>query len=353
MRKATIFTFFLFTLLLGCKQNKHQIEYEPTAVITDSILIISPNYPEQDTTPTINMIADSLFYIALQKKITHILQVEYSENFIWVLSTEAIHVFTSTGKLLYELPVKMGSFSILPELSRFYTYTFMDRILRCYNFQGEIIWQTFIKHDSAGFYGQFFTALNDSLFAISNINMGNNTDELIFVNHKGHVIHQKINQELFSVPSSIYSSNKSWRRSLFHACNGARYHRLYDDTLFCIKSTKLIPIAIEQKISKVPLKHRSEYTGQRPDEFFKYCKKENKYATRFYDTPRYLITEYLNGAMQIDIPNFLVYDKKNETLNRTNHNLVQSMENKNLHFGFLNDYDGGLAFGLPFNQIII
>lgn len=201
-----------------------------------------------------------------------------------------------------------------------------------------------MKNEDFGYCGYFFSVINDTLFAISTINEGHNKDQLIFVNEKGRVTARVSNHEQFSPPQNIYSFNRGWQRTLSMQNKILYYHPLYNDTLFRVEKNRIIPVAVEQKIEKVPLNQRIEYTGKSFKEFADYCRNNNKYATRFYNSMRYLIIEYKIGSLQYALSNYLIYDKKNKKLSQITNDLEKGLKSKMLHFGIVNDYDGGLAF---------
>lgn len=316
-----------------------------TSFRLDSRILLSVDYPESKDTIRLSHIADTVFYVSLESdNLKDILQIQYFDSMILVNDFNFIHLFDLLGKHLSKVPVKSGSFDVLPDLSRFYTYSFLSKEICSYDFMGNKIWQTKLKNDESGYYGYSFLAINDSLFVISNTNVGYNPDELLFVNQKGQVIHRIANSNRFSPPVNINSYKRGWRRSLFRACDGLRYHSFYSDTLFSVVNTNITPVVVETKIAKVPLEHRLEYTGEQISEFAKYCMRENKYATRFLDTSRYLIVDYQFGSLQSSLSNYLIFDKETGLLSRTYNNLNKGIEAGFLHFGISNDYDGGLAF---------
>lgn len=137
-------------------------------------------------------------------------------------------------------------------------------------------------------------------------------------------------------------------------------HPSYNDTLFAIdaKVLKQLPIVIEQKLPKPPLEKRLEYTGEQIPDFHNYCTNtytcsisyqdiwtdSSKYATRFFNTSRYLIVGYTHGSLMLPMSNFLIYDKETNALSRTHNDLAKGITANFLHFGIFNDYDGGLSF---------
>ena len=66
---------------------------------------------------------------------------------------------------------------------------------------------------------------------------------------------------------------------------------------------------------------------------------------RHFETSRFHLVEYKIGGYSQMLSNYLVYDKNNKKLYRTNSQLTSALKEASLlHFGIFNDYDGGLAF---------
>jgi hypothetical protein len=337
---------------------------EEVFVTEKPLIVLSSDYPECENDIRLSDIADSVFYISLKQGGLGVFQLYYLDSLILLNDVNRIYIFDSKGNVKCEIPLQAGSFDVSPDMQRLYTYQFLTKEIRSYDFDGNNIWQTKVKYSDSknelGFYGYSFLSVNDTLFAISNINYGNNKDKLVFVNRHGRVVHNVMNNERFTPPNSVYSTNRGWQRLLFRDYYGICYHSSYDDTLFSIdaKTLEQSPIVIEQKLPKVPLKRRLEYTGERIDKFYAYCTNiytcsdsrqdiwtdSSKYATRFFNTSRYLMVGYTHGSLNCPTSNFLLYDKKTNTLSRTHNDLAKSLDARFLHFGIYNDYDGGLSF---------
>lgn len=342
--------FYLFIsisiLMISCQKRKES-GTDSNIISGDraKLIYLSADYPECKDTITLSQITEDLFYVALDlDKNTDIVQLYYTDSLVIVNDCKNIHLFDHSGKKINKISLFSGSFDLSTDRKYLYTYAFLNKEISKYNLKGEKIGRTKLKNNNFGYYGYFFSVVNDTLFAISNVNEGYNKDQLIFVDEKGRIVDHIPNSEQFIPPPNIYSFSRKWHRTLSRQNNKLYYHPFYNDTLFIIEKNKRIPYAIENKIQKVPFHHRIEYTGESPNSFIKYCQKENKYATRFYNSSRYLILEYRNGSLNYSLSNYLIYDKKNKTLSRTYNNLKKGFDSKILHFGIFNDFDGGLAF---------
>lgn len=360
---------FVLLLIVSCgnpsTQKNTEMRQGEASVAEQSPIVLSSDYPECEDSIRLSDIADSVFYISLKQGDIGVFQVYYLDSLIILNGARHVYVFDYDGNVNCKIPLGMTSIDVSADLQRIYTYQFLTGEIGAYDFDGNKIWRTKVKYPNSkkedlGNYGYSFQSVNDTLFAISNINYGDNRDKLIFVNQHGHVVHNVVNNERFTPSNSVYSANRSWQRSLFRAYDGICYHPFYSDTLFSIDSVTLAqtPVVIEQKLPKVPLERRLEYTGETVEEFQKYCinissysnqnqsiwTDSSKYATRFFDTSRYLIAGYTHGSLVQPTSNFLIYDKKTKVLSRTDNDLRKSMGAKFLHFGIFNDYDGGLSF---------
>lgn len=344
MKIFHLFIFFLLLMQVSCQTKKE--ETVSTPVRSDSIVVLRVDYPESSDTLRLSQIADTVFYVNLPYK-GRIVQVQYLDSLIFVLDMNNVIAFNQLGELLYKIPVNTSTcFDFRPEESRFYTYdVFKSKEIKVYDFKGNELKCIRLKTDEKGFYGASFLAINDSLFAISRLNEGNNENELFFINGKGRQVGYKKNMEPFVPARDALTHNEIWPRTLFRTSEGLRYHRCYRDTLFAIQQDMtLYPLLIEQKIAKVPLEKRIECVGGNMTEYLNYCYENDKYAVRTYETSRYYIAEYLLGRSPFSLPNYLVYDKETGKLNRIELNLDHGFETHQLHFGIFNDYDGGLAF---------
>ena len=89
------------------------------------------------------------------------------------------------------------------------------------------------------------------------------TERIIFINGKGSIIERKANINQFQASEKSYFNNMDWRRSLFRGQNGCYYHRDYSDTLWNrYMMMTLQGLLVENKIKKVPLEQRTEYSGK-------------------------------------------------------------------------------------------
>lgn len=336
-------------LFISCENKKSSSVSHGISQVKNKVILLSSDLPECKDTVTLSKILDDVFYIALDlDKNTDVQQLYYTDSFIVINDLKNIYLFNHSGKKMNQFPLFSGSCDFSPKGDYLYTYSFLKKEISKYGLKGNKIWSTKLKNNNFGYYGYFFSVINDTLFAISSINEGYNKDQLIFVNEKGHVIERIHNYEQFTPPKNSYSFFRKWYRSLSKQNNNLYYHPFYNDTLFIIKDKKLQPFAVEKILKKVPLNHRIEYTGESPADFSKYCKMENKYATRFYNSTRYLIVEYRNASINYSLSNYLIYDKKNKTLSQTYNDLKKGMESKILHFGIFNDWDGGLSLSPSF-----
>lgn len=344
MRTFYLFSILLLLMQLSCQSKKEDVILNSESI--DSVSILQANHPESLDTLKLSQIADTVFYINLPYK-GRINQVQYLDSLIFVQSMDYIFAFNQSAELLYKVPINSGScFDLRSGQSKFYIYDiFKSNEIKEYDFKGNELRKIRLKTDEKGFYGASFLAVNDSLFAISRLNDGSNENELFFVNSKGRKIGYIKNMESYVPARNALTHNEIWPRTLFRTNKGLRYHRCYRDTLFAIESDMtLYPVLIEQKISKVPIEKRIECVGGDMMEYLNYCHENKKYAVRIFENSRYYIAEYLLGRSSNMLPNYLVYDKKTDKLNRVENNLSRGFETHQLHFGIFNDYDGALAF---------
>lgn len=358
----------LFILIAVCcnnhtKTGKVQTTEDPY-LTDDSLIVLSNDKPESKDSIYLTDIADSLFYISLKGGNLEVLQLHYLDSLILVSDIRNVYIFHANGEVRSKLPLYNGSFDVSSDGQKLYTYTFLTKELCAYDLNGNHIWKTKVKYSPSlpelGYYGYSFLAVNDTTFAIANINFGNNRDKIVFVNQNGKVVHRIANDERFTPPPSVYSVNRTWQRILFRSNGTLCYHAPYSDTLYAIHghTLNLSPTVVEEKLAKVPLKKRLEYTGEKVEDLHRYCTNmytcpigyydiwtdSSKYITRFFETSRYLIVGYTHGSLMLPTSNFLIYDKKKKVLSRTHNDLQKSVGKKRLHFGIFNDYDGGLAF---------
>lgn len=340
----SLFLVIMSIVLCSCQENGKKLIVESQKTEEDLTPILLSSF-DKDTI-SLNQIADTVFYVALDyNKLNNVLQIEYNDSLLFVNDCHSILIFNSKGEYIRSISLEKGSMDVDFHSSHIYTYCFLTKELCSYDFSGNKLWSSRVKGGDFGYMGYNFASVSDTLFVIANMNKGYNSDRLVFVNDKGRIIHRIANSETFEAPARTQTYNSAWKRTVFKNKEGILYHPFYNDTVYSIQGKELIPVIIEQSIEKVPLEERLEYTGKSVSDFTKYCVAENKYATRFYDTPRFTIVEYQLGSLENSLSNYLVYDKKKQEVKRSYNDLIESLEKSELlHLGIKNDYDGGLAF---------
>ena len=308
---------------------------------TQCILLFSGNKADD---AKLTEIIDTLFYVALDHpKINTILQVHLHDNLILINDSKSVIFFNRQGKYLNSVPLLNGSMDIVG--NTLYTFQFLDKVISAYDLKGNKLWSSRLNYqDETGYMGYYFSAVTPNLFAIANMNVGYNHYELLFFNKEGEIVSALKNREPF-LNEQVHTYNSTWRRLLFRGYDGIYYHPFFNDTVYFVQHTNLQPAIIEKLVKKVPLKHRLEYTGEPINDFHKYCLAEKKYATRFFETKKYIIVEYQIGSLKNSISNYFIYNKITKKLSCTQNDLLSLLTNsQRLHIGIFNDYDGGLAF---------
>lgn len=341
-----LITILPILLLVTCQSSKKERQAEFNSPNTPSIIYIKNNYPEVKHRIPLSQIADTIFYLKLNHKCPKdIYQAWYTNNTIFLYDLDSIFAFNNTGILRYSISAPVSSIDILQNEQKFYIYSFKDKTISQYDFKGAKEHMIHLKSNKLGGYGSCFLTINDTLFAISRLNEGLNPYELLFFNKKGKMVKYITNSQPFTPQSHAIFYNTAWERMLFRSPQGCFYYRPYGDTLFTISpQIALSPIWIEQKLSKVPLKKRLEYRGMNLTDFINLCRTEQWYNIRYIENSRYIIAEYIPGRSNYDIPNYMVYDKKTKKIEKTEQTLSKGIAYQNFHFGFFNDYDGGLGF---------
>lgn len=346
MKKSILF-FFLMYVLLSCSNSSIQaFEEAGQNTLGYGAIILPTDYPEEKDTLRLSELVDTLFYVRLEHPgLTDDCQVNYLDSLILVYDNQAVMAFDVDGKLLYQLPEKLGCLDVLPEGASFYLYNFRDRIIKKYGFDGKER-ATIRLGSEIDTYGRNFVALSDTLFAISMMNVGYNPYELYFVNGEGKIIHRVKNREPYQPPIDVRVHHTIWHHRLFRNEDGCRYYPSYSDTLYEVRKDATIhPVMVENKISKIPLKYRLEYSGQDFNQFVQEMIDKGWNSVRHFETSRFHLVEYKIGGYSQMLSNYLVYDKNNKKLYRTNSQLTSALKKASLlHFGIFNDYDGGLAF---------
>lgn len=325
------------------KQASQEVKPETSE---KGIVILPAGYPEEKDTLTLSEWADTVFYVRLQQPgLTDDCQVHYLDSLILMYDHRDVMAFDAEGKPLYRIAGEAGCLDVLPEEASFYLYHFSDRIIRKYGFDGKERATLRLKAEM-GTYGRNFLALSDTLFAISTMNVGYNPYELFFVDGRGEVVHRVKNREPFQPQTGSRTHNSVWHHRLFRSDEGCRYYPSYADTLYEVREDATIhPVMVENKISKIPLEHRLEYSGQRLDEFIQEMLDRGWNAVRHFETSRFHLAEYKIGGYAQMLSNYLIFDKESGKLYRTSFQLLDALKGEGpLHFGIFNDYDGGLAF---------
>ena len=134
---------------------------------------------------------------------------------------------------------------------------------------------------------------------------------------------------------------RQFQRTVSRHHNNIFYHPYYSDTLFSLSENRLEPVFIERKIFKTPLENRMEYLGDEKA-FFNYFRENEAYTTRIFYSTRYYLVIYNLGMITETLPNYLLYDKVSKQT--YNYKQILRFDTGSLHFGFYNDYDGGLPF---------
>jgi hypothetical protein len=157
-------------------------------------------------------------------------------------------------------------------------------------------------------YKKNIQAIDTSKIALSIWNNGIESNRLVIIKTDGRIVKAFPNHEKFQSGRSPLVSASRFHRSLFRYNDKIRYHPYYSDSLFSLVNEQLCPIFIENKIFKAPLQYRLEYLGDN-EEFKEYCLKNNAYATRFFETSRFLLVTYNLGHIFQILLNYLLYDK--------------------------------------------
>lgn len=300
----------------------------------------------------LSQLAEEVTYVPLDLPNTSkVTQIQYTDSFIFVNDHEAIYWFNHKGKEINKIPIRSVCFDLSNHWDSIYTYSFSQKRINCYDLKGNRIWTSRLhyKEKAVGLYGHFFAHINDSLFVIANTNEGFNPDKLVFFNQRGRMKAHIPNNETFPYPGSHYTSDSDWYRRLTKNKDVVFYHPVYNDTVYQVGGDMhLTPVIIEERVKKVPLTSRLEYTGKNLANFQKECHSKQLYVTRIFNTSRYVVVEYRLGSITCSMANFLVYDRKDKVLRRTFNDLNKGVLAGQFHFGIYNDYDGGLAFAPEF-----
>jgi hypothetical protein len=225
-------------------------------------------------------------------------------------------------------------------------YVAYDKSIRVYDFRASVRNRISLSDEMSGI-GNFIVAIDTGKIALSIWNNGVKSNRLLIIKTDGSIAKTFSQHEKFQSGRSPIVSASRFHRSLFRYNDEIRYHPYYSDTLFSLVNGRLDPVFIENKIFKVPLQHRLEYLGDNK-EFEKYCLKNKAYATRFFETSRFMLIAYNLGHIFQTLPNYLLYDK--QTLELYDYQQYLIFKNGRYHFGFFNDYDGGLPFNPQYSS---
>ena len=346
--------FVCFSLLASCNHKKAStVKMEPIQKAdSTSITYLKNTSLAINDTIRLSQLAEEVTYVSLDLPNTSkVIQIQYTDSFIFVNDNTAIHWFNHKGKEINKIPLSSGCFDLSNHWDSIYTYSLSQKRINCYDLKGNRIWTSRLhyKEKAVGLYGHFFAHINDSLFVIANTNEGFNPDKLVFFNERGRMKAHIPNNETFPYPGSHYTFHSDWYRRLTKNKDVVFYHPVYNDTVYQVGGDMhLTPVIIEERVKKVPLTSRPEYTAKKWLNFLKECQAKQLYVIRVFNTSRYVVVEYRLGGITYSMANFLVYDRKDKVLRRTFNDLGKGVLARQFHFGIYNDYDGGLAFAPEF-----
>lgn len=347
-----IFLICIFLITSCYKRKEEVLSNKKSADNRDSIVHLKKEWYHTNDTIFLSHITENIKYLSLEIPVTtNIFQLEYTDSIIIASIKNGIYWFNQNGKRLNGIPLQFACFCLSERKDSIYTYEPLNKTISCYDFNGNQIWSSRLHHKEkeVGYYGHFFSLVNDTAFAIAFHNQGFNSDQLIFVNKQGKVIKNITNSETFTYSGHTYTSQMSWQRILTRNQKQLFYHSLYGDTIFNInEQMQLTPIIVENIIKKVPLISRPEYTGKTWKEFGLECLEKQINVTRIFNSSRYIILEAKLADITSRMSNYWIYDKKDKSLKRTFNDLEDVYIKKCAHFGIYNNYDGGLAFAPDF-----
>jgi hypothetical protein len=341
--KYLICLFSVVLLFVNCSNNTNNAQETPTHQYIEHLVKIDTNYTVINDTIRLSRITDSLFYIAIGKvpfgQISGIQKILMLDSCIFILENSGLHIFNKNGGFVRTITDECWGFDVLS--SKQWIYVAYKQEINIYDFGGDIIRRKIPLNNETVGIGNFIAAIDSTKIAVSVWNMGTNRNKLVIIDIKGKIIKEFPNHQKFHPERTPLVNASRFHRSLFRYHDEIRYHPYYCDTLFSLSNDQLKPIFIENKIFKVPLKYRLECLGNN-SAFQKYCKENNAYTTRYLETSRFMIVIYNLGHISQTLPNYLLYDKHTKELYNYKQHLI--FENDRFHFGFFNDYDGGLPF---------
>ena len=93
--------------------------------------------------------------------------------------------------------------------------------------------------------------------------------------------------------------------------NGCYYHRDYSDTLWKVHDDMTLQaLLVENKIKKVPLEQRTEYSGKPMSDYITTTLAEKLNVVRYYETSLYYIAEYKAGGHSRGFPTICSMTKR-------------------------------------------
>jgi hypothetical protein len=339
----------LLLLFVSCSNRQNNMTIADERIENDAV-ILENNYPAIDDTIYISRFVDSLFYIPLGAtngdKIGDVQKVMITDSYIFVHNMMAgLYMFTREGVFLRKITGECWGFDVLESAERIYV-AYLDYI-RTYDFLGNITNARIPLSDEIYSIGNFIAAIDTGKIALSVWNQGVESNRLVIIKTDGSIVKAFPNHEKFQGKRLPRVGASRFHRSLFRCHNEIRYHPYYSDTLFSLSGEQLKPVFVENKLFKVPQAYRLEYLGD-DQEFKTYCSENSAYATRFFETSRFMLVIYNLGHIIMTLPNYLLYDKQTTELYNYRQQLI--FRNGRYHFGFFNDYDGGLPFNPTFSS---
>jgi hypothetical protein len=326
----------------GDRQKKRHAETTDHKELRVMTLIDSSSAVIEDTI-RLSFFADSLFYIPLGKtplgSIEGIRKVVISGTHIFVHDNSGLHLFKQNGDFLRKVSDKCWSFDVLE--TEQLIYIAYQKHIDVYDFNANLILNKIPLNEEIESTGDFIAAIEADKIAVSTWNKETQQNRLLIIDTLGGTIAEFPDKQLFSSKNISQVNTSKFHCSLFRYNDEILYHPHYSDTLFLLSDNGLSPIFVENIISKVPLQQRLEYSDD-IEKFEKYCIENKAYITCFFETGAFTFVVYRLGHLNRSLPNYLLYDKQTRKTYNYKQNLI--FENGRLHFGFFNDYDGGLPF---------
>lgn len=301
-----------------------------------------------DTMIRISDLADTIMYFKLdrcaQKKA--VTQAMYDGKRILVYDRDSLFFYNTDGKEEKRFSCPFACLDYDMENGKVYVFEFRKRLISILSDEGELLSSINIRSNLSGYYGHYFAALSDSVFAMAIPNAGGNDDALVLVSSKGRILDKRGHHDTFRPSGNTFIHNMTWDFPLLRTPDETLYCESYCDTAFVLRGNgDAEPLFVQSVLKKIPLECRPEVKGQNLNDYILKCK-SNMWATpRYYVNGRFILAQYVYGRSDTDFPGYLLYDRK-DCSSRV-HKDTLSMSR--LHMGIFNDYDGGLAF-TPISQ---